>query len=306
VRRFAHLTAGDLDDGFNVVLVGSKADEIDAEPGEIESNLVSQVGLLGARAVAVSQLLASSSRCRLLREEDLAAIQHIAADKELADIAKHGWEPLRKMWRERARERERERERVLADDGLDHLAKVCGTTRGIVQVLPRIRDGSVTKLAELAGLWDRLSELARLEAELGRLIEDADVFTVNAVSGRLRRLGAKLGPVRRELIQSELARLRREPAFGRLDRRAAALALDTPALSYVDEGERQQAAAILADRPIRCPAPDLADLWQLRANKPGRSSLARQVAEIVAKAASERGANKVRPSPDGPHPFGED
>jgi hypothetical protein len=276
VDQFSRLTAGELGRGFNVVLVGAKADEGGIEPAEIRANLELEAGMLGAQVVTVAQQLGVVARTTSVQPEHLKTLRIIARDRELRqDYAPNGWDMLRLGWRLRERDA----------NEINALWNLTPTTFGVVRSLSAIDSGKIACTADLVSFWEDLSGLAALETLLERLADDADVLTVNAVSGRLRRLGARLGPARALMIRERLDGLRDHPQFAQLELRAAALVLETCLFSDVTEQERREAIDLLREPPPRVGAPELARRWRRRAALPGRSTFARRVAEIVADTA---------------------
>lgn len=277
IDQFSRLAAGVLGRGFNVVLVGAKADEGGVEAADIASNLEAEAGLLGAQAVPVAQQLALVARTGALAAGHLDSLRIIASDRELReDYAPHGWDMLRLGWGSR--------ERVGGD--IEALWKLSPTTFAIVGSLPPMDAGSVSSTADLASFWEELSGLRALEDVLERLSDDADVLTVNAVTGRLRRLGVQLGPERAGMIRDRLSELESDTLFRRLEERAAALALSTRLFADLPEDERREAIHMLGAPRPRPGMPDLARRWRRQAAQPSRSTFARHIAETIADAAS--------------------
>lgn len=275
IDQFSRLAAGSIGHGFNVVLVGAKADEGGIDPADIMANLEREAALLGIRAITVIQQLAVVARTGALRPEHLNTLQVIAKDRELRyDYAPFGWAMLRIGWDARGHDR--------AD--LDALWQLTPTTTfGIERAMAVFDSGQLVGVDDLAATWEQLSGLAAVEALLDELAADGDLLTVNAVSGRLRRLGASLGPQRSALIRARLHGLRGDARFARLDLATAALALRTNVFADLPEHEGQAAIELLRGRAL--PAPELARRWRRLAAQPGRSTFARHVANIVADAA---------------------
>ena len=276
IDQFSRLAAGELGSGFNVVLVGAKADEGGVGPAAITANLEREAGLLGTRAVTVIQELAVVARIGALRPGHLDTLRIIAADRELGeDYAPSGWDMLRLGWGTRGYDR----------GALDAMWRLASTTYAVVRSLPAVGSGSVASVADLASLWEELSGLAALEGLLERLADESDVLTVHAVTGRLRRLGGDLGHVRTGMIRAGLDRLRKDPSFARLDLRAAAMVLETQLFSDVAADERDEAVRMLRGPQLTQGAPEMARRWRRRAAQRGRSAFARHIAEVVADAA---------------------
>lgn len=275
IDQFSRLAAGSLGHGFNVVLVGAKADEGGIDPVDIRANLEREAALLGVRAVTVIQQLAVVARTGSLRPAHLETLRVIAKDRELReDYVPYGWAMLRIGWDARGYDR--------AD--LDSLWQLTPTTTfGIQRSMPVVDSGRIVGVDDLAASWEQLSGLAAIEALLDELAADADVLTVNAVSGRLRRLGASLGPQRAALIRARLLGLRGDARFARLDLAMAALALRTNV--FADLAEHERHAAVELVRGQAQATPELARRWRRLAAQPGRSTFARHVASIVADAA---------------------
>lgn len=270
-QRFADLTGGDVTRGLNVVLIGSKADEVDVPFPRIEENLLHDAGLPGACAVAVSQQLAETARCGLLDAAHLDVLAAVAADPILTAAAPYGWDMLRAMWADQGRERRE----------LDALEAVVPTTFGVVAALPAIRAGGVTGVADLERVWEELSGLEALEALLDRMVAHGDALTVHAVTARLLRMAPAWGAAQVRRVRRGLAELTASEAFARVDRSVAALALDSPALAHVPPNERHTAIRALRGQPTGVSRDAVAEAWQERALLPQRSVLARYVAEIV-------------------------
>jgi hypothetical protein len=274
IDQFSRLAADSFGHGFNVVLVGAKADEGGVDPADIGANLEREAALLGIRTATVIQQLAVVARTGTLRPEHLDTLRIIAGDPELRqDYVPFGWPMLRIGWQVRGYD----------NAAIDALWRLTPTTFGIQGCMAGFDSGQISGVDDLAAAWERLSGLAALEDLLDELAADADVLTVNAVSGRLRRLGASLGPERAALIRERLGALRREARFARLDLTTAALALRTSL--FADLAEHQRIAAVDLLRAPGPPAPELARSWRRLAAQPGRSTFARHVASIVADAA---------------------
>jgi 50S ribosome-binding GTPase len=277
IDQFSRLAAGVLGHGFNVVLVGAKADEGGVDTADIAANLESEAGLLGAQAVPVAQQLAVVARTGALRLAHLATLRAIARDRDLReDYAPDGWDMLRLGWGLRERR----------DGDIEALWKLSPTTFAIVGSLLAIDAGNVRDVADLASLWEELSGLRALEDVLERLADDADVLTVNAVTGRLQRLGVQLGPERARMLRERLSELRGDTLFTGLEERTAALALRTRLFADVPEDERHEAMKLLAAVRPRSAAQDLARRWRRRAAQPSRSTFARHIAGIIGDAAA--------------------
>lgn len=275
LRRFVELTRGEYGSGFNIVLVAAKADTCTAPWPSIEENLIAKSRIPGVRAVAVSQQLAMTVRAELLRPGHLATLRTLAGNSELAAAVPGGWHALELTARRTG----------VAMDALAALAEVAPLPC-VTPALPLVADGTIGTLRQLSGFWEELSGLRAVEAALESLAEDSEVLTVNAVTGRLHRLAARLGAARADRIQRGLAQLRRCPHFVALDRRGAALHLRGPALRSVPDGDRAATAALLrgeSDGPL---PPSALAHWQRLAFQPGRSTEVGRVARLVIEAAS--------------------
>lgn len=275
LKRFVDLTRGEYGSGFNVVLVAAKADTYTAPWPSVEENLVVKSRIPGLCAVAVSQHLAMTVRAELLRPGHLATVRTLAEDSELAAAVPGGWHALELTARQRG----------VAIDALAALTEVVPLPC-VAPALPLVADGTIGTLRGLSRYWEELSGLHALETALESLAEDSDILTVNAVTGRLHRLAARLGTTRANRIQRGLARLRRCPHFVLLDRRSAALQLRTPALRSVPDSDRATATALLrgeSDGPL---PPSVLDHWQQLAFQPGRSTEVGRVARLVIEAAT--------------------
>jgi len=277
LSQFAELTTGDLGSGFNVILVGSKADEVDADPVDIERNIQSQAALAGALAVAVSQQLALAARTDAIGQHHLDALRTIASDEALTLMAGYGWDSLAAMWQDRGHD----------PGAIRELQDLSGTVFGVSRALPPVAGGEITAVAGLADFWLGISGLERLEAVLDRLTRYADVLTVNAVTARLRRFGADLGPGRAAVIREELAQLRRRPEFEQLERQAAALVIESPVFAYLSERHRSAAVRLLHGEQYPHEYAEMARFWREHAAQPGRPARVSYVANLVADVAIE-------------------
>jgi hypothetical protein len=271
IHEFATLTAGELARGLNVVLIGAKADTIAAAPAEIEDNLLRKAQLPCAQAVALSQQLAAMARIGALLPEHLGTLRTLALDPDLADATANGWRSLTRVWREQGHD----------ESAINKLKAVTPTTFALVKSLPPVRDGTVGNVSDLATFWLEISRLAVLEATLIRLAEEADMFTVFAAVGRLRRLGGTLGAERATIIRAELDKAWRNSPIELLRYREAALVLDSPVFAGVSAHHRAEAIALLR---ATASADALTRFWHAQSLR-AQSTLARTVANIVVQAA---------------------
>ncbi|MES9541463.1 GTPase [Actinomadura sp. NPDC000600] len=275
IGRFLRLTGGAFADKGNVIVVGAKADAVPgASAAEVEADLAADTGLPPERVAAVNQRLAESARCGLLADRHLRTLREIAADESMLALSAAGRGPaaLRNLWTAHGRDP--------AD--VHDLHDVLGTLNWVGPALPDLVANCRT-VAELAGGLDGLSRVPRLEALLHDVREDAELFTTRTVVRRLERFAAHCGPERAAIVRRELAGLVERPEYRRLDRRAAALALEGTAMSYVPRSDRDAAARLL-----RGEIPATAEMgrrWRGIARRPGRPSRLRRVAETVAEAA---------------------
>ncbi|SCL65383.1 GTPase [Micromonospora yangpuensis] len=270
LRRYTSLTAGPLGGGGNVVAVVGKLDELAvAGPEEAEATLSEQTGLPPDRVVAVNQRLAMAVRLGAVTDRHLRVIAAVAADPVLSVLAAAGPEALLSG---------------LPADGPDAetLAEIADLLQPLAVALPGLAGADHRKILERL---DEASRVPVLERVLAELAADADVLTVCAVVGRLRRFAARLGPERGAVVWSGLAETTRAQPFRRIERREAALALESPPLRRSVEAAQRQAAAHLLASSGTSPDPEIAHRWSLIAARPGRPTVVRRVAEIVADAA---------------------
>lgn len=275
IGRFLRLSGGRTSDKGNVVVVGTKGDAVrGASPEEVEAELAEGTGLPPERVVAVSQRLAESARCGLLTDRHLRTLREIAADESFRALVSggHGLAPMQALWEGGGRDP--------AD--LKELNDVLGPLNWVGATLPELVESSPT-VVELATGLDRLSRVPQLEAVLADVRKDADLFTTRTVVRRLERFAAHCGLERAATVRRELAELRERPEFRWLDRRAAALVLEGTAMSYVPRPEREAAAKLL--RGEIAATERMRRFWQDVAQRPGRASKLRRVAETVVEAA---------------------
>lgn len=272
IEAFASLTAGRIGWGLNVVLVGAKADSIEASRDALAENLRSEARIPCADSVAVSQLCAMVARTGLLDDSLLELLRIIGLDDGLLARVELGWTSLRRGWVARGYD-------PVAIDRLSEMAE----SPGVLQFcLSEFRDGRIRELSDLRRAWERYSGIVTLDRMVRRFTDDADMYTAYSATGRMRRLALRLGPERGKVLRGRLAGIEKSGAYSALVRREAAAIITSPALSYVPEADRIEAAEMLRD-PAPRPSPSLARAWQ-RIALVARSSLARQTADIVIEA----------------------
>jgi GTPase SAR1 family protein len=275
VREFTSLVTGDLGEAGGIVLVAGKADMIDEKPTETEERLRTEVPGLALRTVALSQHLAAVARCGLVDDEVAHILGTLAADPDLRVLAQLGWDALERRWVRDG----------LTVAALDRLADAAGSLQWIVPALPEL--AGLTTAADLAPALQRLSRITELERLLDQMADDADVYTVNAATRRLRTLGAGLGGTRARQIEDLLGEVRREPAMIRLHRTVEALRLESTLFDRTRLAYHEMAIAVLRGVTIP-PGPDLAEAvlaWRRQAAQ-GDTAAVRGAAAAAVSAAS--------------------
>lgn len=286
LRRFSTLTASPFDCHAGIVLAGSKADGYDprgslgAGSPEARAELVQDLldsaediapGLV-EYAVAVMPTLAEASRTDVLTDELVDQIVALGANPVLRDAIPNGWDFL-----------EGKANGLEPPFALDRvgLGRLFGSWVGLgyaahFMAREQYRDpaGALrTFLAELSGL-------AELEERLRYLASIGGVLTTSAVTRRLKRLAAHLGPDRSKPVEGILVDCRRHPAMADYEREAAAIVLDGPTMrNMLSIEDRAEGAALLraGGHGLSGPA---RERWR-KASQPGRPQSHRHVAQLV-------------------------
>lgn len=281
IKKFSDLTTGPLDEGVNIALCASKADDLVGgdlcQRDELITLFRSRGDRYAAHALAVSPALAMASLEVANDAQVLAALATIARSDRLRAAAAGGWAALRAA---------SEAEAAEVVPLLGRLEAMCGTTIGVSNAVDLIAGCAPDLGTAVAASWRKLSGLDDCERLLAAMAASADVLTVSSVRGRLRRLATQLGTALGSPVNAVLVQERRHPGALTHERRAAALVLDGDVLRHISFEERAEAAALLRGVPAVAPSAATVARWQRRAEQPGRSSTAQYIAGVVAESAA--------------------
>ena len=275
IGRFLRLSGGRTSDKGNVVVVGTKGDAVrGASPEEVEAELAEGTGLPPERVVAVSQRLAESARCGLLTDRHLRTLREIAADESFRALVSggHGLAPMQALWEGGAGIRPTSKSSTTCSDPSTGWGRPCRSWWRAAPPWWNWPQDS-TACPGFRNLRPSLPTSARTPTC------SPPVRSCGDWSGSRRTRGLE----RAATVRRELAELRERPEFRWLDRRAAALVLEGTAMSYVPRPEREAAAKLL--RGEIAATERMRRFWQDVAQRPGRASKLRRVAETVVEAA---------------------
>lgn len=277
MRTFSALTTGPLDEGANIIMCGSKADQSvgddPARRAELVSNLRKHAGRYAASVVAVSPALALASVDTGADPWLADRIGLIASTPPLLDATSISWESVRDTAVIHAP--------ALTPADVARLQGLTGTLLGVARAAELRAQNPSVSAAEIRARWRAMSGLDALVGLLEHLVDNADVLTISAVRSRLGRLAVRLGHHRGGMVRQVLDRLFRHPAMENYERRAAALLLDHGTLMrHVPDDDRRAAAQLLRGYRAELPTEALAR-WHQWAGTGGFSSTAQRVASIV-------------------------
>jgi hypothetical protein len=293
LKRFSALTRGEFESHAAIVLVGSKADFY-GSPGlegsnktrqqmsldlldsvdQIARDLVESVDqkVPGLVEYAVGLMPAMAEGSRTLTETLAQQVLALATHPVLGESLHKGWPDLKE-------------EAATLDPPVDfpwlELGELFGSSAGLCCVAESCANREQHDVTRsLRGLLQDLSGLGELERRLRYLASIGGVLTTSAVTRRLQRLAASLGPSQSGSIMGILNDCRQHPAMAGYHRAAAAVVADGPAMQDVLSGEDRAAGAAL----LLGHGPGLTEAARGRwhqATGPGRPLSQRHVAQLV-------------------------